>query len=124
VGSLERRLRLIEAERKRAEAQRIREALSQLSDEELEALEESLLAEARARGEQPPRDELLEKMKRWEAEATERQRRHTEESRRRDRELLERNRALIRDAGNKRRKEQHNDNKEHRAAEGQAEEER
>jgi hypothetical protein len=95
VGSLERRLRLIEAERKEAEDQRIREALNQLSDEELEALEESLLAEARARGEQPPMNELLEKMKRWEAEATERQRRHTEESRRRDRELLERNRALI-----------------------------
>ena len=96
MGSLERRLRLIEAERKRAEAQLRREALSQLSDEELDALEESLLAEARARGEEPPPDELLEELKRWEAEATERQRRHTEESRRRDRELLERNRALIR----------------------------
>jgi hypothetical protein len=95
VGSLERRLRLIEAERKRAEAQPSKEALEHLSDEELEALEKSLLAEARARGEQPPPNELLEKMKRWEAEATERQRRHAEESRRRDRELLERNRALI-----------------------------
>jgi hypothetical protein len=95
MGSLERRLRLIEAERKRAEAQRIREALSQLSDEELDALEESLNAEARARGEDPPPDELLEEMKRWEAEEEERVRIHTEESRRRDRELLERNRALI-----------------------------
>jgi hypothetical protein len=95
VGSLERRLRLIEAERKKAEAKRIREALSQLSDEELEALEESLLAEARPRGEEPPPNDLLEEMKRWEAETIERQRRHTEESRRRDRELLERNRALI-----------------------------
>jgi hypothetical protein len=95
MGSLERRLRLIEAERKRAEAQRIREALSQLSDEELDALEESLLAEARARGEEPPPDELLEEMKRWEAEEKERVRIHTEESRRRDRELLERNHALI-----------------------------
>ena len=95
MGSLERRLRFIEAERKRGEAQLIREALSQLSDEELEALDESLNAEARARGEQPPPNELLEEMKRWEAEAKERQRRHTEESRRRDCELLERNRALI-----------------------------
>ena len=95
MGSLERRIRFIEAERKRGEAQLTREALSQLSDEELEALEESLLAEARARGEQPQPNELLEKMKRWEAEATERQRRHTEESRRRDRELIARNRALV-----------------------------
>jgi hypothetical protein len=81
VGSLERRLKLIEAKRKMGKTQLVREALSHLSDEELEALEESLLAEARARGEQPPPNELLEKMKRWEAEATERQRRHTEESR-------------------------------------------
>ena len=95
MGSLERRLRFIEAERKRGEAQLTREALSQLSDEELEAWRNHLLAEARARGEQPPPNELLEKMKRWEAEATERQRRHTEESRRRGRVLLERNRALI-----------------------------
>src|SRR5919112_2390838 len=105
MGSLERRVESLEEARMRREGQLVREALSQLSDEELEALEESLDAEARARGEQPPPNELLEKMKRWEAEAIERQRRHTEESRRRDRELLERNRALIRDAGNKRRKE-------------------
>ena len=58
------------------ERQRIREALERLSNEELEAAEESLLAEARARGEQPPPrgeqpppNELLEEMKRWEAEA-------------------------------------------------------
>jgi hypothetical protein len=95
MASLKRRLERVEAERKEAEDQRIREALSQLSDEELEALEESLLAEARARGEQPPPNDLLEQMKRWEAEATERQLRYTEESRRRDCELLERNRALI-----------------------------
>ena len=68
MGSLERRLRLIEAERKRAEARLTREALSHLSDEELDALEESLDAEARARGEEPPPNELLEEMKRWEAE--------------------------------------------------------
>jgi hypothetical protein len=95
MGSLERRIEILEDVRMRGERQFVSEALSQLSDEELEALEESLLAEARARGEQPPPNELLEKMKRWEAEATERQRRHTEESRRRDRKLLERNRALI-----------------------------
>jgi hypothetical protein len=76
MASLERRLELLEAERKRGKDQLIREALAQLSDEELEALEESLLAEARARGEQPPpTNELLEEMKRWEAEAIEQQRR-------------------------------------------------
>ena len=68
MGSVDRRLesleRLVEG---RAEA-RVREALGRLSDEELEAAEESLLAEARARGEQPPPNELLEEMKRWEAE--------------------------------------------------------
>jgi hypothetical protein len=75
VGSLERRLKLIEAGRKRRGDQPRREALARLSDEELEAAEESLLAEARARGEQPPPNELLEKMKRWEAETIEQQRR-------------------------------------------------
>ena len=75
MSSLERRLEVIEAERKRGKAQLVREALGRLSDKELEALEESLLAEARARGEQPPPNELLEKMKRWEAEAIEQQRR-------------------------------------------------
>jgi hypothetical protein len=85
MADLERRLELIEAKRKMRKTQLVREALSHLSDEELEALEESLLAEARARGEQPPpTNELLEKMKRWEAETIEQQRRHTEESRRRD----------------------------------------
>jgi hypothetical protein len=95
MAGLKRRVELVEAEGEAGKAQLTREALSQLPDEELEALEESLLAEARAGGEQPPSNDLLEQMKRWEAEATERQRRHTEESRRRDRELLERNRALI-----------------------------
>jgi predicted transcriptional regulator len=75
MASLERRLELLEAERKRGKDQLIREALAQLSDEELEALEESLLAEARARGEQPPPNELLEKMMRWEAETIEQPRR-------------------------------------------------
>jgi hypothetical protein len=75
MASLERRLELIEAKRKIGKAQLVREALGRLSDEELEALEGSLLAEARARGEQPPPNELLEKMKRWEAETIEQQRR-------------------------------------------------
>jgi hypothetical protein len=75
MGGLERRLKLIEARRKRRGDQPRREALARLSDEELEAAEESLLAEARARGEQPPPNELLEKMKRWEAETIEQQRR-------------------------------------------------
>jgi hypothetical protein len=74
MASLERRLEVIEAKREIGKAQLVREALGRLSDEELEAAEESLLAEARARGEQPPPNELLEKMKRWEAEAIERQR--------------------------------------------------
>jgi hypothetical protein len=75
MASLERRLEAIEAERKIGKAQLVSEALGRLSDEELEAAEELLLAEARARGEQPPPNELLEKMKRWEAEAIEQQRR-------------------------------------------------
>jgi hypothetical protein len=75
MAGLDRRLELIEAERKMVEARLTREALSHLSDEELKALEEALLAEARARGEQPPPNELLEKMKRWEAETIEQQRR-------------------------------------------------
>jgi hypothetical protein len=95
MGGLERRIESLEAARMRREARPAREVLGHLSDEELEALEESLLAEARVRGEQPPPNEFLEKMKRWEAEATERQRRYTEESRRRGRELLERKHALI-----------------------------
>jgi hypothetical protein len=68
MGSLERRVESLEAARMSEERQRIREALERLSNEELEAAEESLLAEARARGEQPPPNELLEEMKRWEAE--------------------------------------------------------
>jgi hypothetical protein len=90
MGSLERRLQSLEARRKRRGDQPTREALARLSDEELEALEESLLAEARARGEQPPpTNELLEKMKRREAETIEQQRRQAEESRRRSLQLPE-----------------------------------
>jgi hypothetical protein len=75
LARLERRLQGLEARRKRRGGQPRREALARLSDEELEAAEESLLAEARARGEQPPPNELLEKMERWEAETIEQQRR-------------------------------------------------
>jgi hypothetical protein len=72
MGSLDRRLENLEARRKRREDQPRREALARLSDEELEAAEESLLAEARARGEQPPpTNELLEKFKQLEIEAIE-----------------------------------------------------
>jgi hypothetical protein len=74
MAGLERRLEFLEAKRKIGKAQLVREAIERLSDEELEAAEESLLAEARARGEQPQPNELLEKMKRSEAEAIERQR--------------------------------------------------
>ena len=95
MAGLNRRLELIEARRKRRGAQPTREALGHLSDEELVALEESFDAEARARGEEPPPNELLEKFKQLEAETVERHRRHAEESRRRGRELLERNHALI-----------------------------
>jgi hypothetical protein len=75
MGSLERRIEILEDVRMRGERQFVSEALSQLSDEELDALEESLDAEARARGEEPQPNEYLEELKRWEAEATERQRR-------------------------------------------------
>ena len=75
MGSLERRLESLEAGRKSREARLARGALSHLSDEDLNALEEVLLAEARARGERPLPNELLEKMKRWEAETIAQQRR-------------------------------------------------
>jgi hypothetical protein len=73
--TLRNRIKRLEAARMSGKRQRIREALERLSNKELEAAEESLLAEARARGEQPPpTNEFLEEMKRWEAEAIERQR--------------------------------------------------
>jgi hypothetical protein len=76
MGSLERRLEFLEAERRRREDQPSREALARLSDEELRAAEESLLAEARARGERPPpTNELLERLKQLEIETIEQQRR-------------------------------------------------
>ena len=79
MGSLERRLKRLESGTKREQTQLVREALTYLSDEELKAAEEALLEEARARGEEPsPTNELLEEMKRWEAEAIERQRAYAE----------------------------------------------
>ncbi len=93
MGSLGRRLKSLEAKRKMGEEELIREALGRLSDEELDALEESLDAAARARGEEPPPNDYLEQMKQWEAESIERHRSHTEESRRRGLEFLNRNRA-------------------------------
>ena len=76
MGRLERKLKLIEANKKKGKDHLIREALGRLTNEELEALEEELLAEARARGEQPPpTNELLEKFKQLEIEAIEQQRR-------------------------------------------------
>ena len=81
MGGIDRRLESLEAGRKRRGSRLTREALRDLSDRELDALEESLDAEARARGgEQPsPSNELLEAiledMKRLEAEITEQQRR-------------------------------------------------
>jgi hypothetical protein len=92
---LNNRLKRLEAIRKQEQPQLGGEALTYLSDEELVALEESLDAEARARGEEPPSNELLEEMKEREAEEEERVRIHTEESRRRGREFLEQNRSMI-----------------------------
>jgi len=83
MAGLNRRLESIEARRKRRGDQQRREALARLTNEELEAAEKSLLAEARARGEEPPPNELLEKFKQLEIETIEQQRRHAEESRRR-----------------------------------------
>ena len=80
MGSLKSRLEIVEAGRKRRGSRLTREALRGLSDEELEALEEELLAEARARGEEPPPtnellEDILEDMKQLEAEVIEQQRR-------------------------------------------------
>jgi hypothetical protein len=75
MGGLKKRIGVLEDGRRKGERQLVREALGRLSDEELEVAEGLLLAEARARGEQPPPNELLEEMKRWEAEAIEQQRR-------------------------------------------------
>ena len=80
MGSLKSRLEIVEAGRKRRGARLTREALRDLSDAELDALEEELLAEARARGEEPPPtnellEDILEDMKQLEAEVIEQQRR-------------------------------------------------
>jgi hypothetical protein len=75
VGSLNRRLEFIEARRKRREGQPRREALARLSDEDLDALEEALLRPTLSPGEPLPPNELIEEMKRREAETIEQQRR-------------------------------------------------
>ena len=76
MGSIDRRLKCLERLVEGRVEARVRGELGRLSDEELEALEESLLAEARARGEQPPpTNELLERLKQLEIEAIEQQRR-------------------------------------------------
>ena len=80
MGSLKSRLEIVEAGRKRRGSRLTREALRDLSDAELDALEEELLAEARARGEEPPPtnellEDILEDMKQLEAEVIEQQRR-------------------------------------------------
>jgi hypothetical protein len=96
MAGLKKRLELIEVQRRMGETQPTSEALRHLSGEDLKALEESLLAEARARGERPSQNNpFIEEFAARETEVTAQQRRHAEESRRRDRELLERNRALI-----------------------------
>jgi hypothetical protein len=79
MGSLERRLESIEARRKRRGNQPGREALARLSDEELRSLEEALLRPTLSPGEPLPPNPFLEKMKRWEAESIEQQRRNAEE---------------------------------------------
>jgi hypothetical protein len=75
VGSLNRRLEFIEARRKRRGDQPTREALARLSDEDLDALEEALLRPTLSPGEPLPPNELIEEMKRREAETIEQQRR-------------------------------------------------
>lgn len=84
MGGIDRRLEHLERHfgGRRDEAI-IREFLGRLTDEELDALEESLLRPTLAPGEPLPPNELIEKMKRWEAEAKEQQRTNAEESRRR-----------------------------------------
>jgi hypothetical protein len=83
VGSLERRLARLEDGRRRGDAELSQEALRDLSDEELDALEDAL-------GAGPFVRELEARV----AEVEVHQRARAEESRRRDRELLAHNRAL------------------------------
>ena len=94
VSNLQKRVERLEVESHRGEAGLLREALRHLSGEDLDALEEELLAEARAREERPPPNRLLEEFAAREAEHEERVRASAEESRRRDRELVAHNRAL------------------------------
>ena len=83
MGSLERRLARLEAERRRGDAELSREALTHVSDEDLAALEDTL------------GDGLfVRELEATLAEVEAHQRARAEESRRRDRELLARNRAM------------------------------
>ena len=83
MGSLERRLARLEAGSKRGDAELSREALTHLSDEELDALEDALGGGS-----------FVRELEASVAEVEAHQRARAEESRRRDYELLTRNRAL------------------------------
>jgi hypothetical protein len=78
MASLERRLELIEARRKRRGAQLVREALARLSDEALSELERAALS--LSPGEPLPPNPFIEAMKAREAGVIEQQRRNAEES--------------------------------------------
>ena len=84
MGSLERRLARLEAERRRGGAELSPEALRHLSDEELDALENAFGA-----------GHVVRELEARVAEVEAHQRARAEESRRRDRELLARNRAFV-----------------------------
>ena len=67
MAGLERRLELIEAERKMGEARLAREALGYLSDEDLHALQEALLRPTLSPGEPLPPNPFIEAMRAREA---------------------------------------------------------
>ena len=69
MAGLERRLEVIETNRKKGKDQLIREALAHLSDEELSALERAALS--LSPGEPLPPNPFIEQFKRREAEAIE-----------------------------------------------------
>ena len=81
MGSVERRLEVIETNRKKGKDQLIREALVHLSDEQLSALERATLS--LSPGEPLPPNPFIEEMKLREAETIEQQRRNAAESRKR-----------------------------------------
>jgi hypothetical protein len=71
MGSVERRLEVIETNRKKGKDQLIRKALAHLSDEQLSALERAALS--LSPGEPLPPNPFIEEFKRREAEAIEQQ---------------------------------------------------